>query len=92
MLDGKSREMGLGPLHTISLAEARQRALEARKLLVDGTDPIEARTSRRRKAATEKARGTTFEAASDAYIKSHEASWTNPKHAQQWRTTLEMYA
>ena len=30
MLDGKSREMGLGPLHTISLAEARQKALEAR--------------------------------------------------------------
>src|SRR4026207_1809444 len=38
MLDGKARHMGLGPLHTVSLAEARERAREARKLLLDGRD------------------------------------------------------
>ena len=31
---GKEREMGLGPLHTVSLAEAREKALAQRKLLV----------------------------------------------------------
>jgi hypothetical protein len=32
MLNGKAREMGLGPIHTISLSEARDRAEAARKL------------------------------------------------------------
>ena len=30
---GRRREMGLGPVHTVSLQEARQKAEEARKLL-----------------------------------------------------------
>ena len=40
---GRLREMGLGPTHTASLAEARQKALECRKARLDGLDPIEAR-------------------------------------------------
>lgn len=40
---GKRREMGLGPLHTISLDMAREKALECRRLLAVGRDPIEAR-------------------------------------------------
>ncbi len=47
MLRGKAREMGLGPLHTISLAEARQMALECRKLRHDGRDPIDVRRAER---------------------------------------------
>jgi hypothetical protein len=46
---GVERHMGLGPLHTLSLAEARERARECRRVLLDGRDPIEARdTSARR--------------------------------------------
>ncbi|MGA8755378.1 MAG: Arm DNA-binding domain-containing protein, partial [Stellaceae bacterium] len=41
--DGRLRDMGLGPLNTISLAEARDRALACRKLTLDGGDPIEER-------------------------------------------------
>ena len=37
---GKRREMGIGPLHTIGLGEARQRAEGARALLRRGIDPI----------------------------------------------------
>ena len=40
---GRLRVMGLGPIHTISLAEARDRARECRKLRLDGIDSIEAR-------------------------------------------------
>ena len=40
---GRLREMGLGPVHTIRLAEARQRAQDCRKARLDGRDPIEAR-------------------------------------------------
>lgn len=42
-LRGKSRQMGLGALHTVSLAEAREKALQCRKLLLDDFDPIEVR-------------------------------------------------
>ena len=43
---GKEREMGLGPLHTVSLAEAREKALAQRKLLLDGVDPLAANQKR----------------------------------------------
>ena len=43
MIDGQARHMGLGPLHTVSLAEARERALRARQCLLDGVDPLEAK-------------------------------------------------
>jgi hypothetical protein len=35
--------LGLGPLHTVSLAEARARAADARKLILDGKNPLEVR-------------------------------------------------
>ena len=37
---GRRREMGLGPWPDVSIAEARERAAEARKLVRDGSDPI----------------------------------------------------
>src|SRR5205085_9262341 len=43
--DGKLHDMGLGPLHTIGLAEAREKAQECRKLRLQRVDPIEARKS-----------------------------------------------
>ena len=47
-LDGRMRDMSIGPLHTIqSLAEARERATQARKLRLDGIDPIEAKHAQR---------------------------------------------
>jgi hypothetical protein len=33
---GRERHMGLGPVHTLALVEARERARECRKLLLDG--------------------------------------------------------
>src|SRR6516164_9330533 len=50
MLNGRPRWMGMGPLHTVSLAEARKRAGEHRLRRHDGIDPIEARRAERRKA------------------------------------------
>ena len=45
MLNGRAREMGLGPLHAVGLADARERARNCRRLLVDGIDPLDARKS-----------------------------------------------
>jgi integrase len=89
---GVSREMGLGPLHTIGLAEARNRAQEARKLLLDGKDPIEVRDAAKAGIRLAAANSQTFRKCAEAYIKAQSPSWRNAKHAAQWSSTLETYA
>jgi integrase len=91
-LAGKSREMGLGPLHTLGLAEARAKARELRKQVLYGEDPIAARNTRRQAATVEAATGMTFQACAEGYITAHQAGWRNPKHAAQWPSTLKTYA
>ena len=83
--------MGLGPTDLYTLAEARQKALEARKLVAEGIDPIEARQAKRSAAAVDAAKGMTFRACAEAYIKAHQSGWRNPKHAAQWPATLGAY-
>jgi len=94
MRDGRERYMGLGPLHTISLAEARDKALECRKKRLDGADPIDERKKNRdaaRQAAKiEAAKTITFQNAAEQYIAGRR--WRNPKHAAQWPATLGTYA
>ena len=91
-LDGRSREMGLGPIHTISLAEARQEAENNRKLLRGGIDPIEARKAEIQTRKAETAKVKTFRECSDAYIADREPEWKSPKQAALWRSTLSRYA
>ncbi|UXB22755.1 integrase arm-type DNA-binding domain-containing protein [Stenotrophomonas maltophilia] len=86
--EGKRPEMGLGPLHVIGLAEAREAAGAARKMVQSGQDPLAVR----RAAAVATASIPTFWEAATAYIAEREAGWTNPKHAGQWTSTLETYA
>jgi integrase len=95
MLKGKPREMGFGSFTKVSLADARKKAGDARLLLSDGRDPLEARQEEQRQlTAAEKlatSRSMTFDQCADAYIGAHEASWKNDKHRQQWRNTLATY-
>jgi integrase len=88
---GRLREMGLGPLHTIGLADARQRAQDCRKLRLDGKDPIEARHTQRMTARLDAGKAMTFEACAERYIASHKPGWRNAKHAGQWTATLATY-
>jgi integrase len=92
MLDGRARAMGLGPLDTFSLAEARERARDARQLVKDGIDPIDAKRAKRQAAKATAARQITFTQAGDAYIEAHRAGWRSSKHADQWRATLAAFA
>jgi integrase len=92
MLNGKARWMGLGPVHTIGLGEARGRAGDCRRLLLEGIDPIEARKARRAKARLEAAGAITFAHAACRYIEAHRAGWRNAKHASQWPATIKTYA
>lgn len=92
MIGGKSFGMGLGPTHTVSLSEARQKALEARKLLIDGINPLAAKKQTRTATALADARMMSFDQCAKAYILAHKASWKNAKHADQWKNTLNSYA
>ena len=46
-LAGKSHWMGLGAYPAVSLAEAREKAIEQRKLLAAGTDPLSTLAAKR---------------------------------------------
>jgi hypothetical protein len=75
LIRGKVREMGLGSVATFSVAEARDRAREARKLVADGIDPIEARKAQRSQQALDAAKSLSFDECAANYIAAHKAGW-----------------
>ncbi len=87
-LRGRSREMGLGSLSTVSLAEARELARAAKRTCSEGKDPIE---ERQRARQHEEVAAVGFMDCAHKYIASHSAAWRNKKHAAQWLSTLETY-
>lgn len=88
----KRREIGLGGYPALSLADARQKARQARQQAAEGVDPVEAKKEVRSRLIAAQTTGKTFAQCAEAYIEEHEAKWSNPKHAAQWRSTLETYA
>jgi len=92
MIDGKSFAMGLGPTHTVDLAEARRKALEGRRLLLDGVNPLLARNQQQVAAKLAETNMMTFDQCAEAYIQAKKPSWKNAKHAKQWSSTLKTYA
>jgi integrase len=89
---GRERWLGLGPLHTVGLAAARERARAARLQLLDGIDPVQARHTQRAQAKAAAAKAVTFESAAEKYFKQHSPKWTNSKHAGQFLSSLRRYA
>jgi len=81
---GKRRDIGLGGLSVVSLAEAREEATRLRRIARQHGDPL----AERRKS---RSIVPTFEQAAQEVHKSHSASWKNAKHAQQWINTLTDY-
>lgn len=90
--DGKTREMGLGPFPDVTLEEAREKALESRRALLAGHDPIEKRQAEKDSKRLDDAKRITFDKAAEQYIDSHRAGWKNAKHASQWTNTIATYA
>jgi integrase len=91
-LDGKRRDMGLGPYPDISLAEARRRATERRNQRRDGIDPLDAKAAQRQAQRLAAAKGRTFRECAAEFIDKNRAGWRNAKHRQQWENTLATYA
>jgi integrase len=82
---GRRRDIGLGGVNLVPLAEAREKALTYRKIAREGGDPL----SEKRKAVISM---PTFAAAAERVFEEHKDSWRNAKHAAQWITTLRTYA
>ncbi|MCI4661667.1 MAG: integrase arm-type DNA-binding domain-containing protein [Neomegalonema sp.] len=82
-INGRRRDLGLGAYPDVSLARARERALEARQLIAEGRDPLNEKNKRKELIFTD---------AATALIESKRSGWRNAKHAAQWRSTLESYA
>ena len=74
--------------HTVSLAEAREAAKEARKAVRKGIDPIEAEKAERGRRKAEAAKAVSFKECADRYIAANRAGWKNEKHADQWFATF----
>jgi integrase len=90
-LEGKSREMGLGALDVLPMAEARAKALEARRCLAAGQDPLNERDAEKARQKLAQSQGLSFAQCAAAYIESHRAGWRNAKHAAQWTATIDTY-
>jgi len=90
MLDGRPRWMGLGPTHTISLAEAREKARQARKDQLEGKDPIEQRRAERAAQRAAGARVKSFRQCGEEFIEKHEGGW-GAVHRRQWKQSLAQH-
>jgi integrase len=87
---GKRCNMSLGSYPEIGLKLARERALEARNLLNKGLNPIKEKNDY--KAQSQKAKPPLFREYALAYIEKKRPEWRNPKHADQWVSTVERFA
>ncbi|MAI44400.1 MAG: DUF4102 domain-containing protein [Hyphomicrobiaceae bacterium TMED74] len=81
-LNGKRRDMGLGPYPEVSLAAAREKVVALRRQLLEGPDPLNSASERI----------FTFQDLAAELIESKRPGWKNAKHAAQWTSTLETYA
>ena len=81
-IDGRRRDMGLGSWPEVTLSMARARALDSRRSVVAGNDPLNEKA---------KIKKLLFRDAAAALIASKQSGWRNAKHAAQWTATLERY-
>ena len=81
---GRRRELGLGSVNLVSLAEAREKALTNRKLAREGGDPL---------AEKRRAQGVpSFAEATARVLAQKQAGWSSGTHARNWLNSMERYA
>jgi integrase len=90
---GKTRrDIGLGGFPSVTLAQARDKAREARDKIERGIDPVAERYAAKAALIAAVGRGLTFEKAVESYLKAKLDAFKNAKHRQQWENTLAQYA
>jgi integrase len=83
---GKAKKMSLGAYPAVTLADARQRRDDAKKLLANGVDPGE--TKKAQKAAQGEQDVNTFEVVAREWLSAFAHTWV-PSHAQHKLERLE---
>ena len=92
---GKRRELSLGSAGVFSLAEAREAAADARRVVASGKDPITVRKeaaeeAKRAAAAAESAPQRLFGNFAETLVDGLAGGFRNSKHLAQWRSTLSI--
>jgi integrase len=90
--NGPTRTMGLGPCPTFTLAQARERAKEQRRLLADKVDPLQRRRHERAAAAAADAKRLTFAQAADRWFDAMRPTWSSERHSRNVLRSLENWA
>ena len=96
-VQGRRRELGLGAFPYVSLAEAREKALDYRRIARAGRVPatgatIEPPPSEPKPRKTAKSRAPAFRKLASEVIDFHRPTWRNPRSAAQWVSSLRDYA
>jgi integrase len=87
-INGRQKNISLGPYPNIGLADARIKAVEAKKMLSMGVDPKPQKPIKEMSSKLE----ITFAEFAKQFIETKSSEWTNTKHQLQWRYTIEEYA
>ncbi len=84
VIHGRRRDIGLGSVALVSLADAREKALVYRRLAREGGDPL---AEKRRMESM-----PTFAEAARRVLQQKRAGWRESRHPQSWWASLERYA
>ena len=82
-IDGRRRDIGLGGFPSVSLAKAREKAVDNRTTVAAGRDPL---------AEKRKPTIPTFKEAASTVHEANRPRWRNARHAASWLQTLERHA
>ena len=83
-IDGRRREIGLGPYPAVALGEARTRATELRLAVSKGRNPLADKPT--------PPAAPTFRLAAEQVHAISRPRWRSQKHADDWWATLERHA
>ena len=92
VIHGRRRDVGLGPYPAVGLAKARSVAQENRSAVAEGRDPVAEKRHEREALRNPAPSVPTFSEAAARVIELRRPTWSNPKHAAQWKSTLQTYA
>lgn len=90
-LKNKNRAMGLGPLSTVTLSQARAAAADKRLLLLRGKDPIAEQRAEEALARLIARSEETFASCAERYVEAHKSSWKSVQHLTQWKQSLKKH-
>ena len=92
VINDRRRDIGLGAYPAVSLAHARSLAADNRSAVAEGRDPLAEKREAKEAARNPPSSVPTFAEAAARVIELRRPTWSNPKHAAQWQSTLETYA